>query len=52
MTNEVMMLILKLRENAKSSKDFATADLIRNELNKLNIQINDGRDGSSWKFND
>ena len=52
MTNEMMMLILKLRENAKSSKDFATADLIRNELNKLNIQINDGRDGSSWKFND
>jgi cysteinyl-tRNA synthetase len=52
MTNEVMMLILKLRENAKSSKDFATADLIRDELNKLKVQINDGRDGSSWKFND
>ncbi len=52
MTNEVMTLILKLRENAKLSKDFATADLIRKELKKLNIQINDGRNGSSWKVND
>jgi cysteinyl-tRNA synthetase len=51
LTNEVMALVLKLRENAKSSKDFATADLIREELNKLNIQVNDSRDGSSWKLN-
>ena len=38
-------------DNAKSNKDFETADLIRKELNKLDIQINDGRDGSIWKFN-
>ena len=29
LTNEVMDLVLKLRDNAKSSKDFTTADLIR-----------------------
>ena len=46
-----MTLILKLRQNAKSNKDFATADLIRDELNKLNIQINDSRDGSNWQLN-
>jgi len=51
LTSEVMTLVLKLRENAKSNKDFATADLIREELNKLNIQVNDSRDGSSWKLN-
>ena len=51
LTNEVMALVLKLRDNAKSSKDFATADLIREELNKLNIQVNDSRDGSNWKLN-
>ena len=45
-------LVLKLRANAKSTKDFATADLIREELKKLNIQIKDNRDGSSWEFND
>ena len=51
LTNEVMDLVLKLRDNAKSSKDFTTADLIREELNKLNIQVNDSRDGSNWKLN-
>ena len=51
LTNEVMDLVLKLRNNAKSSKDFTTADLIREELKKLNIQVNDSRDGSNWKIN-
>ena len=51
LTHEVMTLVLKLRENAKSNKDFATADFIREELNKLNIQVNDSRDGSNWKLN-
>ena len=51
LTNEVMELVLKLRRNAKSTKDFTTADLIRDELNKLNIQVNDSRDGSSWELN-
>ena len=50
LTNEIMELLLKLRANAKSTKDFTTADLIRNELNKLNIQINDNRDSSSWEI--
>lgn len=52
LTNEIMKLILKLRGNAKSNKNFATADLIRDELNKLNIQINDSREGSTWEVND
>ena len=52
LANEVMELVLKLRANAKSTKDFATADLIGEELKKLNIQIKDNRDGSSWEFND
>ena len=51
LTNEVMELVLKLRGNAKSTKDFTTADLIREELNKLNIQVKDGRDGSSCGLN-
>ena len=49
LTNEVMELVLKLRGNAKKSKDFGTADLIRDELDKVGIQIKDGRDGSSWE---
>ena len=49
LTNEVMKLVLQLRSNAKKSKDFDTADLIRDKLNKVGIQIKDGREGSSWE---
>jgi len=49
LTNEVMELVLQLRGNAKKSKDFDTADLIRDELDKVGIQIKDGREWSSWE---
>jgi cysteinyl-tRNA synthetase len=52
LTNEVMELVLRLRENAKSTQDFITADLIREELKKMNIEVKDGRDGSIWELND
>ena len=51
-TNEIMDVILKLRKHAKINKDFITADLIRDELDGLGIQINDSRDGSSWQIKD
>ena len=50
LTNEVMEIVLKLRGNAKNNKDFDTADLIREELDKIDIQVKDGRDGSSWEL--
>tara|TARA_B110000003_G_scaffold263012_1_gene286241 strand:- start:2059 stop:3525 length:1467 start_codon:yes stop_codon:yes gene_type:complete len=49
LTSEVMELVLQLRGNAKKSKDFGTADLIRDELNKAGIQIKDSREGTSWE---
>ena len=52
LTNEIMDVILKLRKHAKINKDFITADLIRDELDGLGIQINDSRDGSSWQIKD
>ena len=51
-TNEIMDVILKLRKHTKINKDFITADLIRDELDGLGIQINDSRDGSSWQIKD
>jgi cysteinyl-tRNA synthetase len=50
LTNEVMDLILELRKNAKTNKDFNTADLIRDELEKKGIEIKDDREGSSWSL--
>jgi len=49
LTHEVMELVLQLRGNAKKNKDFNTADLIRDELNKLGIQIKDSHQGTSWE---
>ena len=48
-TNEIMEIILKLRNHVKTNKDFVTADLIRDELDKVGIQIKDSREGSSWE---
>jgi cysteinyl-tRNA synthetase len=46
--DELMGTILNIRKQAKQNKDYATADRIREELGKLNIQIKDGKEGSSW----
>jgi cysteinyl-tRNA synthetase len=50
LTNEVMDIVLQLRSKAKENKDWSSADLIRDELNKLNIQVKDGKEGSSWEL--
>jgi cysteinyl-tRNA synthetase len=50
LTNEVMKLVLQLRTNAKKSKDFDTADLIRDKLDEVGIQIKDERESSSWEL--
>ena len=51
LTEDVMELVLKLRGNAKKNKDFSTADLIRDELDKAGIKIKDSREGSNWEIN-
>ncbi|MCI5056079.1 MAG: cysteine--tRNA ligase [Flavobacteriales bacterium] len=48
--NELMELILELRAQAKSNKDFGTADLIRNKLSDLNITLKDSREGTEWSY--
>jgi len=45
----LMQLILMLRKNAKTNKDFETSDKIRDELAKLGISVKDMKDGSIWK---
>ena len=50
LTNELMDIVLQLRCKAKENKDWDSADLIREELNKINIQVKDGKDSSSWEL--
>lgn len=49
-SNDIMQVVFSLRNNAKKNKDFATADFIRDELEKKGIQIKDSREGSSWSL--
>lgn len=42
----VMQLIIEMRKEAKSRKDYATSDRIRNQLLAAGIQLKDEKDGS------
>ncbi len=46
--DKIMEVILKVRNALRRDKQFAYADMIRNELNKLGIKVKDGRDKTEW----
>ncbi|HMT95897.1 MAG TPA: cysteine--tRNA ligase [Ferruginibacter sp.] len=49
MFNGVMQLLIEIRKEAKSKKDFVTSDTIRNKLATLGIALKDEKDGEmSW----
>ena len=50
LNSELIELLLEFRNEAKLKKDFSTADKIREQLNKLGIQIKDTKDGTLWEL--
>jgi cysteinyl-tRNA synthetase len=50
MTNDLMGLILLLRQNAKTNKDYSTSDKIRDELLKIGVSVKDTKDGAIWSI--
>jgi cysteinyl-tRNA synthetase len=46
---DLMQLIIKLRAEARGKKDFATADVIRDGLNAINIQLLDKKGQTVWE---
>jgi cysteinyl-tRNA synthetase len=44
-------LLINLRQEARANKDFALSDKIRDELAEAGIQLNDGKDGTSFTTN-
>ena len=44
----LISMILDVRQQAKSQKDWTTSDRIRDELQKLGVSIKDGKDGATW----
>ena len=47
--NDLMELMLDLRNHARASKDFASSDRIRDGLLKLGILVKDTKEGSVWE---
>jgi len=45
---KILDLIVTLRNEAKTNHDYATSDKIRNGLQKIGIQLNDGKEGTNW----
>ena len=47
-TSDLLDLLVELRNDAKSNKDWANADRIRNTLSDMGVTVTDGKDGSTW----
>jgi len=48
---KVVDMLLEQRMKAKANKDWATSDLIRDQLAALGFEVKDTKDGFSWKLN-
>jgi len=46
---KLIMLLIEVRNTAKKSKNFEIADMIRNELNEMGIELRDTPNGTEWK---
>ena len=48
--DHLINLLLEIRQDARSRKDWDTSDKIRDRLKQLNIEIQDTREGATWKI--
>ena len=49
LTEDLMKLLIQLRQDARASKNFAMADAVRDGLTKLGITLEDRSDGTGWR---
>ncbi len=49
LVDDLMQLLIKLRADARASKNFAVADAIRNGLTALSISVQDLKEGTTWE---
>ena len=50
LTEQLMNLILEIRQDARQRKDWETADKIRDQLDQFNVELQDSRSGTTWKI--
>lgn len=49
LSDDLMKIILEIRTNARTNKDWGTSDLLRNKLAELGITVKDSKEGSTWE---
>ena len=49
LTNDLMKIIIDLRQAAKNNKDCPTSDKIRNELKNAGVLLKDLKEGAEWE---
>ena len=47
----LMELVIDIRQQSRANKDWATSDKIRDTLAAIDIELKDGKEGTSWKLN-
>ena len=47
---EAVELLLKMRAKAKASKDWATADALRDKMSEIGFNVKDTKDGFEWSL--
>lgn len=46
----ILGILIEMRKTARANKDWATSDLIRDQLLASGVQLKDGKDGTSWSL--
>lgn len=49
--DKVMQLVIDIRKQSRENKDWTTSDKIRDALKEANINIKDGKDGTTFEVN-
>jgi cysteinyl-tRNA synthetase len=47
----LMQLVIELRQQVRTNKDWTTSDKIRDTLSELGIQLKDSKEGTTWSLN-
>lgn len=50
MSEDILKVLIDIRQTARTKKDFAMADEIRSQLEKVGIELKDLPDGTRWSF--
>ncbi len=50
LTGELVELLIEIRKEARTNKDFALSDKIRDDLKELGVQLMDGKEGTTFEI--